>query len=111
MKSLLLSLTLLAMILRAPSQTSTGLAEVRMSGDVRAIQPIGDGSFVLGGTVTCYNDVRATELLRLLADGTRVAFPVTVSGSVSVMALDGAWLYLGGDFQVLTTRVCPSRRE
>jgi hypothetical protein len=77
-------------------QSSSSLAEVRMNGDVRAIQPMGDGSFVLGGTVSYYNGARVTELLRLRADGTRVAFPVTVGGAVTEMALDGAWLYLGG---------------
>ena len=107
MKTLLLCVLTLAFALRAEAQTSTGLAEVRMNGDVRVIQPIGDGSFVIGGTVSYYNGTRVTELLRFQADGTRVAFPVTVSGEVSEMALDGAWLYLGGDFQVVNNTSLP----
>ena len=107
MKTRLLCVLTLAFALRAEAQTSTGLAEVRMNGDVRVIQPMGDGSIVIGGSVTYYNGTRVTELLRLQANGTRVAFPVTVSGEVSVMALEGAWLYLGGSFQVVNNTSLP----
>lgn len=107
MKILILYALTLALTPRAGAQTSTGLAEVRVNGDVRSIQPMGDGSFVLGGTVSYYNGVRVTELLRLRADGTRVAFPVTVGGTVNGMVLDGAWLYLGGDFQVVNNTSLP----
>jgi hypothetical protein len=100
-------LMFLPQVPHAHAQSSTGLAEVRINGDVRVIQPMGDGSFVIGGTVTYYNGTPITELLRLEADGTRVAFPVTVSGSVSAMALDGGWLYLGGDFQVVNNTSLP----
>ena len=91
----------------AAAQTSTALAEVRVNGDVRAIQPMGDGTFIVGGTVSYYNGTRITEMLRVQSDGTRVTFPVTVSGLVSVMALDGEWLYLGGDFQVVNSVSLP----
>lgn len=101
------SIVLLCLAVPAGGQTSTGLAEVRMNGDVRVIQPMGDGSFVIGGTISYYNGTRITELLRVQADGTRVTFPVTVSGLVSVMALDGGWLYLGGDFQVVNNVSLP----
>ena len=107
MKKLTLFVIVLASVPNVGAQTSTGLAEVRMNGDVRAVQPMADGSFVLGGTVSYYNGARVTELLRLQADGTRVAFPVTVSGEVSVMVLDGGWLYLGGDFQVVNNASLP----
>jgi len=89
------------------AQTSTALPAVRMNGDVRAIQPMGDGSFVLGGTISYYNGTRITELLRVQSDGTRVAFPVTTSGVVSSMVLDSGWLYLGGDFQVVNNVSLP----
>lgn len=78
-----------------------------MNGDVRVIQPMGDGSFVLGGSIAYYNGERVTQLLRLQSNGTRVPFPVTVSGAVSVMALDSGWLYLGGDFQVVNGTSIP----
>ena len=91
----------------ASAQTSTALAEVRLNGDVRAIQPMGDGTFVVGGSISYYNGTRITEMLRVKSDGTRVAFPVTVSGLVSSMALAGGWLYLGGDFQVVNNRSLP----
>jgi hypothetical protein len=80
---------------------------VRLNGDVRAIQPMGDGTFVVGGSISYYNGTRITEMLRVKSDGTRVAFPVTVSGLVSSMALAGGWLYLGGDFQVVNNRSLP----
>ena len=89
------------------AQSSASLAQVKINGDVRVIQPMGDGSFVLGGVVSYYNGTRITELLRVQADGTRVAFPVAVAGSVSVMALDAGWLYLGGDFQVVNNVSLP----
>ncbi len=92
---------------RAMAQTSSALAEVRVNGDVRAIQPMGDGTIVVGGSVSYYNGTRITTLLRMQADGTKVAFPVTVGGLVSAMALDGGWLYLGGEFQVVNNVSLP----
>lgn len=96
---LVLSLGMLS--LRAEAQTSAGLVDVRMSGDVRCIQPMGDGSFVLGGYTLYYNDQRETGMLRLTAAGARVTWPVTVGGNVFATVLDGGWLYLGGDFQTV----------
>ncbi len=105
---------LLCVILLGPSmaewawaQTSTALPAVRMNGDVRAIQPMGDGTFVMGGTISYFNGTRITGLLRVQADGTRVVFPVTASGVVSSMILDSGWLYLGGDFQVVNNVSLP----
>lgn len=86
---------------RGDGQTSTGLVDVRMSGDIRCVQPMGDGSFVLGGFTAYYNNQRDTGLLRITAAGARVAWPVSVDGNVFVTELDGAWLYLGGDFQTI----------
>ena len=91
----------------AHGQTSAGLAEVRIRGDVRRILPMADGSFVLGGFTGYFNGARDGQLLRVFPNGARVAFPVTVSGSVQAMALGGSWLYLGGDFQVVNGASCP----
>lgn len=100
-----LVLAMLSVVVRA--QTSHGLAEVRIRGDVRRIQPMADGSFVLGGFTAFFNGVRDDQLIRVRPDGTRVAFPVTVGGSIQAMALSGQWLYLGGDFQVVNGVSCP----
>lgn len=91
----------------ARGQTSTSLAEVRIRGDVRRIQPMADGSFVLGGYTAYFNGVPDGQLLRVFPDGTRAAFPVSVSGPVQAMAVSGTWLYLGGDFQVVNGVSCP----
>lgn len=72
-----------------------------MRGDVRCIQPMADGSFVLGGFTAYFNGARDGQLIRVTAGGARVSFPVTTGGSVSSMALSGSWLYLGGDFQTV----------
>lgn len=85
----------------ARAQTSAQMAEVRIRGDVRCIQPMGDGSFVLGGFTAYFNGARDGQLIRITSGGGRVAFPVTIGGSVSGMALAGGWLYLGGDFQTV----------
>ncbi len=90
-----------ATVAPAVAQVSTGVAEVRTRGDVRRIQPMPDGSFVLGGFTAYFNGTRDTQLIRLQANGARVPFPVEVGGSVSAMAVDGGWLYLGGDFAVV----------
>ncbi|MDB6079524.1 MAG: hypothetical protein JWO82_3271 [Akkermansiaceae bacterium] len=91
----------------ARGQTSTQLAEVRVRGDVRKIQPMPDGTFVLGGFTAYFNGARDPGLIRITATGTRVNFPVTVNGSVSAMALSGTWLYLGGDFQTVNNVSVP----
>jgi hypothetical protein len=91
----------------ARGQTSAGLAEARIRGDVRCIQPMGDGSFVLGGYTAYFNGAPDGQLIRVFSNGARAAFPVTVSGPVLAMAVSGPWLYLGGDFQVVNGVSCP----
>ena len=91
----------------ARGQSSAGLAETRIRGDVRRIQPMADGSFVLGGYTAYFNGAPDGQLIRVFPNGARAAFPVTVSGPVQAMALSGSWLYLGGDFQVVNGVSCP----
>jgi hypothetical protein len=93
--------SLLFPVLSASAQTSAGIAEVRIRGDVRCIQPMGDGSFVLGGFTAYFNGARDSQLIRVTAAGARVLFPVEVNGSVQTLALSAPWLYIGGDFQVV----------
>jgi hypothetical protein len=109
MKNIILTVHVAVFILAATArgQTSTGLAEARICGDVRCIQPMGDGSFVLGGYTAYFNGAPDGQLFRLFSNGTRAPFPVTVSGPVLAMALSGPWLYLGGDFQVVNGASCP----
>ncbi len=92
---------------RSPAQTSSALAEVRIRGDVRRILPMPDGSFILGGYTAYYNGVRETQLLRVMPNGARVAFPVAVNGAVFALAADGPWVYLGGDFQTVNGSSVP----
>ncbi len=81
------------------AQTSTALAEVRVRGDVRRIQPMADGSFILGGYTGYFNSAMDSQLIRVMPNGTRTAFPVNAAGEVLAMSVDGPWLYLGGNFQ------------
>lgn len=82
----------------ASAQTSSQIADVRIRGDLRSIQPMPDGSFILGGNTTYYNGVRDTQLLRIMPNGTRVNFPVQTNSGVLAMAHSAPWLYIGGAF-------------
>ncbi len=93
--------------LRASAQTSLQIADLRIRGDIRAIQPMPDGSFVLGGITSYYNGTRDTQLLRIQANGNRVAFPVTTNSAVTTMVYEAPWLYLGGGFTVVNNVSCP----
>jgi len=104
--ALVLSL-LLTLASYLAAQTSTQIADLRVCGDIRSIQPMPDGSFVLGGITAYYNGVRDTQLLRIQANGTRVAFPVTTNSTVLTMAHSPPWLYLGGAFTVVNNVSCP----
>ncbi|MEK7954263.1 hypothetical protein [Luteolibacter soli] len=103
----LLVLLVLAASLRLSAQTSTQIADLRIRGDIRAIQPMPDGSFVLGGITNYYNNTRDTQLLRIQSNGTRAAFPVTTNSAVTTMVHEAPWLYLGGGFTVVNNVSCP----
>ncbi|WP_035604535.1 delta-60 repeat domain-containing protein [Haloferula sp. BvORR071] len=97
----------LAALSSAQAQTSTQIADLRIRGDIRAIQPMPDSSFVLGGITNYYNGTRETQLLRIQSNGTRVAFPVTTNSAVTTMVHAAPWLYLGGGFTVVNNTSCP----
>lgn len=96
-----------ALVSAVAAQTSTQIADLRVRGDIRCIQPMPDGSFVLGGITSYYNNVRDTQLLRIQPNGTRVAFPVTTNSAVLTMLHAPPWLYLGGGFTVVNGISCP----
>jgi len=75
------------------------------SNDVRVIKPLSDGKVLVGGSLTSYNSVAITHLVRLNSDGSRdTSFnPGTVSSAVNdlVVQPDGK-IIVGGGFSTFS---------
>src|SRR5581483_3647057 len=78
------------------------------SGEVMAATPDGKGGWFVGGSFPKLNDIQVNGLAHILADGSLdTSFQPAIVGaqnqpsksfSVTALALNGPWLYVGGEF-------------